>query len=810
MQFHDAFFDGSGRDQLDAGHRPGLADAVGAVRRLGLGGGIPPGVEMDDRVGPGQVEAGAARLQGHQHDGDGRGRIEGIADALAVLGGAVEVAIGDVAVLEGFLEELERRDEGREHQHAVAGVLGFFDEFEEGLELRRIGFGQLRVEDARVGADLAEAEQLIEGRHLDAGLRGAAHLHLEDLLARGFEDLVVDLLLVVLEVAVDDLLDLGGQFGGDGDLGATEDVRRGHLQETVVVPLTFVGLDALLGLGQIARHQEAEERAEVFEGVLDGRAGEDVAALRDELLDRLGGLRARVLDVLAFVADRRAPRHGGEGRDVAGKGAVGGDDEVEPLQVIGRGEAVLAVVGEDLQGRGEAAGFAAPVLDERSRADHDAGAVVRAVLAQGLHEGERLHGLAEAHFVGEQAAERMIMDMPEPGHADLLVDAEHLAQVLADRGGLELREVADRGRALAPGLGRGEGGLQFLGDGVGAREVGEADLQVEVQVHVALGLAGDAALGVADRLHQLRRDEARAAVGVEEHAPAGKRFLDDLRGLAFGVDADGEAEAVVLLGRVALRLGEVDVAQGVREVMREERVIVRHQQLMMAGEEVEHLDGAGEVPLAGGGLEREAAALQDIAEFGDGAGRLLGQADAQPLHRAVDPRTVVAAAFLGADFLLLGAVVRRLAGGVGLRGRDGLVEMLVDLVEMVAVPGERGLRRVGHAEDLQAFADGEELAQVAAGERQDALQLAVAEVLEDRQEEDRVGLDGPGLAAVEVLRGDLGAVDAQFEAADDLVAHGGGRDVRRHDETHLDGRAAFFRKGEGFEPGSCRGRLRLL
>ena len=136
--------------------------------------------------------------------------------------------------------------------------------------------------------------------------------------------------------------------------------------------------------------------------------------------------------------------------------------------------------------------------------------------------------------------------------------------------------------------------------------------------------------------------------------------------------------------------------------------------------------------------------------------------------------------------------------------------MLVDLVEMVAVPGERGLRRVGHAEDLQAFADGEELAQVAAGERQDALQLAVAEVLEDRQEEDRVGLDGPRLAAVEVLRGDLGAVDAQFEPADDLVADGGGRDVRRHDEAHLDGRAAFFRKGEGFEPGSCRGRLRLL
>ena len=102
------------------------------------------------------------------------------------------------------------------------------------------------------------------------------------------------------------------------------------------------------------------------------------------------------------------------------------------------------------------------------------------------------------------------MDVPEPGHADLLVDAEHLAQFLADRGGLEFRKVADRGRALAPGLGRSEGGLQFFGDRIGAREIGEADLQVQVEVDVALGLAGDATLGVADRLHQLRRDEARA------------------------------------------------------------------------------------------------------------------------------------------------------------------------------------------------------------------------------------------------------------------------------------------------------------
>ena len=81
---------------------------------------------------------------------------------------------------------------------------------------------------------------------------------------------------------------MAGSSGGDGDLGAAQYVGRGHLQEAVVVPLAFLGLDAFFGLGQIARHQEAEEGAKVFERILDGRAGEDVAALRDELLDRLG------------------------------------------------------------------------------------------------------------------------------------------------------------------------------------------------------------------------------------------------------------------------------------------------------------------------------------------------------------------------------------------------------------------------------------------------------------------------------------------------------------------------------------------
>ena len=120
----------------------------------------------------------------------------------------------------------------------------------------------------------------------------------------------------------------------------------------------------------------------------------------------------------------------------------------------------------------------------------------------------------------------------------------------------------------------------------------------------------------------------------------------------------------------------------------------------MASEEVEHLNGAGEVPFAGRGLKGEAAALEDIAKFGDGSRRLLRQADAKPLHRTVDPRTVFAAEFLGAHFLFFGSFVDRFTAGGSLRCRRRFVQVFVDLIELIPVPLQRGFGRIGHAENL--------------------------------------------------------------------------------------------------------------
>ena len=69
MEGEDFFFDGAGGDEFVARDDARLADAVGAVGGLGFGGGIPPRVEVDDGVGGGEVEAGAAGFEREEEDG---------------------------------------------------------------------------------------------------------------------------------------------------------------------------------------------------------------------------------------------------------------------------------------------------------------------------------------------------------------------------------------------------------------------------------------------------------------------------------------------------------------------------------------------------------------------------------------------------------------------------------------------------------------------------------------------------------------------------------------------------------------------
>jgi len=72
------------------------------------------------------------------------------------------------------------------------------------------------------------------------------------------------------------------------------------------VPLTFFDA-AVLRLRQVAGHEEAEEGAQILEGVFDGRTRQDETSFGVQLLDGLGGLGAWVLNILTFVASDHAP-----------------------------------------------------------------------------------------------------------------------------------------------------------------------------------------------------------------------------------------------------------------------------------------------------------------------------------------------------------------------------------------------------------------------------------------------------------------------------------------------------------------------
>ena len=68
-----------------------LADAMGAVGGLIFSGGIPPGVDVNNRVGGGEGEAGATGLEADQKDGE-VAILEGVDAFLALPGFAGDYA----------------------------------------------------------------------------------------------------------------------------------------------------------------------------------------------------------------------------------------------------------------------------------------------------------------------------------------------------------------------------------------------------------------------------------------------------------------------------------------------------------------------------------------------------------------------------------------------------------------------------------------------------------------------------------------------------------------------------------------------
>lgn len=163
--------------------------------------------------------------------------------------------------------------------------------------------------------------------------------------------------------------------------------------------------------------------------VFNGRTGEENTAFGLQRCEGFGVLGAAVFDVLGFVGDDAGEVDVGEAFFVADEGTVGGDDEVVGLGLLSGLDAACALVDEGFEVGGEFGGFAAPVFDEGGGADDEGGGVDirprsgRTTCFEAGNEGEGLEGFAEAHFVGEDAAELVGVEVVEPGDAGFLVGA---------------------------------------------------------------------------------------------------------------------------------------------------------------------------------------------------------------------------------------------------------------------------------------------------------------------------------------------------------------------------------------------------
>ena len=194
-----------------------------------------------------------------------------------------------------------------------------------------------------------------------------------------------------------------------------------------------------------ARDRPVEDGPELGEVVLDGGAGQRDAGGAGDGAQGAGGSRGGVLDVLGLVGDDQPPRHvaqartGGVGPVVGPEGAVGRQHEA----VVHAGERPAAAVeATDGSAGREPLDLGLPVAEQRRRADDErrAGRLARRCSSRWRCRAITRDGLAEAHVVGQAAAEPERGELVEPGEAVPLVVAQRRPQC-----GRRIEGLAGRG-----------------------------------------------------------------------------------------------------------------------------------------------------------------------------------------------------------------------------------------------------------------------------------------------------------------------------------------------------------------------------
>ena len=135
---------------------------MGPVHGLVLRGGVPPRVQEVAVVGFGQVDTETSGLQAHQEHGC-PAATEPLERARPVPGGAIQVAVRDLGLVEPGGNQLEETRELAEHQWAVAFRDDLGQLFEQRIQLGR-GRRGLRVHQCGIQSQHAQCGQRLEDR----------------------------------------------------------------------------------------------------------------------------------------------------------------------------------------------------------------------------------------------------------------------------------------------------------------------------------------------------------------------------------------------------------------------------------------------------------------------------------------------------------------------------------------------------------------------------------------------------------------------------------------------------------------------
>ena len=293
------------------------------------------------------------------------------------------------------------------------------------FELGAFGIGRdLRAShQARVAAGLAQLEQSVQHRDLCAGPALARECAAYLLVGRGAHGFVQGALAALQLHA---LQDVGArrQFGRHIGLAAAQDEGAHALGQQLRAQGLAVLLDGLApALGELPRvaqeagHEEIELRPQLAQVVLQRRARQAEPVRGLQAAQGAGAAAGGVLHHLRLVEDQQVEGLRGQGGRIAPEQGIGSQHQVVPGHVGEAARPVRALQGQHAQAGRHAGGFGLPVEEQRGGQHHQRRAGEAAAFLFQQHMGQGLRRLAQAHLVGQDAAQALGAQVLQPGQA---------------------------------------------------------------------------------------------------------------------------------------------------------------------------------------------------------------------------------------------------------------------------------------------------------------------------------------------------------------------------------------------------------